>query len=1111
MKQKITWILIFSLLAALFLTAFAGASEDTPQLTDQPLRAVVLYDEHTDSAQLTAVLAETEGVTLLCEYDTLLTGAAVEADARTLAKLRSIEGVTGVGAATAYDCTATPPGSNTTLATVSAEAGLALMEAAGLVEEGHTGDGTVIAVLDSGCNVDHEVFADASLVKSPALTQADVDAYAAKGGTKGRYVSARIPFAYDYYSRDDDVSTTNHHGTHVTALAAGYAKDTAGQVTFQGAAPGAQILSMKIFPDGSGSGTDETIILRALEDAYNLGADAVNISVGIGAGFSGSDTMNGAFCSALARMEASGMVLFCAAGNSGSYALKKDWGQSLPTSDYTDYSALCSPGSYYGSLAVAAASENGHGGVTIAKYSSWGPAASLHLAPALTAFGGPVASASASGSDGYRRDEGTSMASPYTAGIYAVLLQSVRERGVTGKVQAAVTAKGLLESRSKLLTDSSGKLPLSPRRQGAGYIDLSASLAGNLLVANPLIELGDNANGSFTMPITLQNLSNQAMTVSLDVIAFTDDYKQDGGTTYSSMSPRDITSGVTVSGDRSVSVPANGTATATLTLSVTDWCKAELEKIFPNGFYVEGYIAASGSGETAHAAYLGYCGDWSAGPVLEPVDFRDIQNTAARLLESGAVTSERAALPENLNDCLAALGANAGANLAFVASASDVVVESGALLGYNGHANLPHDDARNSLPAASAKSQFTGGHVLCLDVYTLRDAVNAVFVVSDVKTGAVYCTREEPLLEKSTDNSYGLGLDPAARFSWDGTDAKNTPLSAGTQVRVDVYVWLENDKDIQSARAANSNDKTAAWLLAKEYASYRVLSFPVTLDGAAPTADAALSGNTLTLTVHDDQYTAYAAVMDTNGKVLSDEAYAPAKTGEDCMLTVDFANVPDKVYVRLEDYAANTGVYELDLKALSGGEDAIVPCASILIQDVKAGDWYHEAVDYVVENGIMLPDEDMKFGPNGAASRWNIVDALYRANGSPKSSLTLSDLPFHDVSSRTRYADALCWAYENGIVAGKSDGGFYGVANVTRQEFVAMFYRCAKLAGKDGISGSLSGYPDAGSVSSWAADSMCWAVGAGLIKGNSGGNLAPTSNVTRGETAQILMRFLEMQ
>ena len=60
------------------------------------------------------------------------------------------------------------------------------------------------------------------LTKRPALTRADVEAFAANGGTAGRYLSAKVPFAYDYYGKDGDVSTSDGHGSHVTALAAGY-------------------------------------------------------------------------------------------------------------------------------------------------------------------------------------------------------------------------------------------------------------------------------------------------------------------------------------------------------------------------------------------------------------------------------------------------------------------------------------------------------------------------------------------------------------------------------------------------------------------------------------------------------------------------------------------------------------------------------------------------------------------------------------------------------------------------------------------------------------------------------------------------------------------------
>lgn len=69
------------------------------------------------------------------------------------------------------------------------------------------------------------------------------------------------------------------HGTHVAGISAGYAVDGEGAVSFSGVAPDAQVIPMKVFDD-SGTGAATTTILAALEDAYRLGVDAVNLSLG---------------------------------------------------------------------------------------------------------------------------------------------------------------------------------------------------------------------------------------------------------------------------------------------------------------------------------------------------------------------------------------------------------------------------------------------------------------------------------------------------------------------------------------------------------------------------------------------------------------------------------------------------------------------------------------------------------------------------------------------------------------------------------------------------------------------------------------------------------------
>ena len=175
-----------------------------------------------------------------------------------------------------------------------------------------------------------------------------------------------------------------------------------------------------------------------------------------------------------------------------------------------------------------------------------------HLAPALTAFGGPVVSAGAGGPEAYCGDYGTSMACGYASGLFAA--------------------------------------PLSPRKQGAGLMDLDAALASPAAFLNPLAELGGREDGRFTLRYTLKNLSDQAADYALTVRVLTDAYTEDGGTAYSLMSPLDITEGVSVAGPASVSVPAGGEAEIVFELAVRDRLRRELAGAYPHGFYVEGYV-----------------------------------------------------------------------------------------------------------------------------------------------------------------------------------------------------------------------------------------------------------------------------------------------------------------------------------------------------------------------------------------------------------------------------------------------------------------------------------------------------------------------------------------
>lgn len=179
--------------------------------------------------------------------------------------------------------------------------------------------------------------------------------------------------------------------------------------------------------------------------------------------------------------------------------------------------------------------------------------------------------------------------------------------------------------------------------------------------------------------------------------------------------------------------------------------------------------------------------------------------------------------------------------------------------------------------------------------------------------------------------------------------------------------------------------------------------------------------------------------------------------------------------------------------------------ADLSYTDVKSSDWYYAAVSYTWQHGLMSGTAAKTFSPNEALTRATVVTTLYRLAGSPAVTATTT---FSDVASGSWYANAVAWAVENGIVDGYEDGTFRPDAAITREETAAMVYRYAKLKGYDLTAVSdLAAYTDAASVQAYAADAMKWAVGTGLIKGDTTTTLTPAATADRAQLATILMRF----
>jgi hypothetical protein len=175
--------------------------------------------------------------------------------------------------------------------------------------------------------------------------------------------------------------------------------------------------------------------------------------------------------------------------------------------------------------------------------------------------------------------------------------------------------------------------------------------------------------------------------------------------------------------------------------------------------------------------------------------------------------------------------------------------------------------------------------------------------------------------------------------------------------------------------------------------------------------------------------------------------------------------------------------------------------------DVADTDWFYDAVRFATERGLMNGTGDGTFSPGATVTRAMIVTVLYRLEGEPAVS---GKLPFPDVKAGEWYSDAILWAFRNEITLGYDDGNFGPDDPLTREQTVVILYRYAKARGLDvGAAAELGKFADAGNVSDWALDALKWAVAEGIIEGRAADRLAPQGSSTRAEIATILKRFIE--
>ena len=446
--------------------------------------------------------------------------------------------------------------------------------AASVWQSGYTGAGSRVAIVDTGTDTDHQSFDNGAFVHAlkqnaaernlsydnylktidlldtgdvnKVLRQLNVTERIGYEDASSYYLSEKLPFAANYVDRnlvvDHDHDYQGSHGSHVAGIAAanrfipspkgsGYV-DALQEVSMAGAAPDAQILTMKVF--GNAEGPYDSDYFAAIEDAIWLGCDSVNLS--LGAGNPGS-SYNDVFADLLEFLQTTDTVVVMSAGNSGRWADHTAKGELY--ADGVSFHTSGEPGTYTNSLSVA--SVNGESGsadrddYVISSFSSWGVPGSLKLKPEIAAPGGNIWSVNGVDPSGkaYEYMSGTSMAAPQITGLTAQLTQYIREQGLEEKtgLSPRQLAQSLLMSTAVPLRDQEAGGSYYPvMAQGAGFarVDLATSAGSFVLVEDQpdgkvKAELGEDAQrrGSYSFTFTIHNLTDQPMTYDLRTDLFT--------------------------------------------------------------------------------------------------------------------------------------------------------------------------------------------------------------------------------------------------------------------------------------------------------------------------------------------------------------------------------------------------------------------------------------------------------------------------------------------------------------------------------------------------------------------------------------------------------------
>lgn len=539
-------------------------------------------------------------------------------------------------------------------------------------------------------------------------------------------------------------------------------------------------------------------------------------------------------------------------------------------------------------------------------FSSWGVTPELTLKPDLTAPGGNIKSATTG--SGYTTKSGTSMSAPFVSGAMALVKQYVEQKNYAfTETDKANLVSNLLMSTADLLM--AGTAPYSPRKQGAGSVNIAAATSTKAYLTavgggRPKVELGDDVqkSGKYTVQFEIHNLSDEALTYTIGGYIQTD--AQEVTKQIKGQDVHQVTELPYLLGKidaKTVTVAGGETETVSVSVSLTQANKEYL-KGFENGTYIEGFVTLTPESDTQPTLsipYMGFYGDWTKAPIIDATDYGDVLNDKENNWSQAYVNT---------------------------AASSSLEGTVNTYLGDNPyHDGQPYSSERNAISPNEDDYMDTLSFV-----YTglLRNVKALNYEIKDDKTGDVYYSNKVDYETKSVYSSNYYQIVPAGasdydKFSWDGTKKDGyAKVPNNTKVIVTITGELAYERN-------GSNNAKDSW------------SFPITIDTEEPEAkDITVSNENgkyyVSLKVTDNQFVSNVTISNNaESKELAGFPVAETTAGATTECKYDITGFGENLKVVVNDYACNRKVYPIKAEGNTDASEVIVPTKTVLTEDFE--------------------------------------------------------------------------------------------------------------------------------------------------------------------------------